>query len=264
MKKFSLNWAKALMTVLMLGMIACGKDKDDPTDPNNSVPDPEGTITANIAVGTQISIIYKTSYWTYGGDIGWTGPDNFHLYGGSYRSMSICDLGTMRGLGNITAIPSTGFSTPSTNNASIACEPGHGYVVKVEQYNYSGGDMIFSMYARLYVVESIVSTTGGIMGAKVKYQYPFPTTLNLSSNYLSLPKAGGEETVEITTNASSWNYSVVPRSTGPDISWVNVTKSNNTLSISATTSNETGSYRDVYLIITAGERVQSIEVRQDN
>jgi len=28
-------------------------------------------------------------------------------------------------------------------------------------------------YARMYVVESIVSTSGGVMGAKAKYQYPF-------------------------------------------------------------------------------------------
>jgi len=30
-----------------------------------------------------------------------------------------------------------------------------------------------TVYARLYVVEPIVSTVGGIMGAKVKYQFPF-------------------------------------------------------------------------------------------
>jgi hypothetical protein len=45
---------------------------------------------------------------------------------------------------------------------------GHGYVIKLES-----SDGSYIEYLRLYVVESIVSTDGGIMGAKVKYQYPF-------------------------------------------------------------------------------------------
>jgi hypothetical protein len=263
MKKFSLNWAKALMMVLMLGMIACSKDKDDPTDPDNSVPDPEGTVTVNLSVGTRIRLPLDSE--TQRDFIGWTGPDNFHLYS-YYCEVSICDLGAMRGLGNITAIPSTGFTAPTQENTSVACETGHGYVVKLERYNYSGGDIIFSVYVRLYVVESIVSTTGGIFGAKVKYQYPFPATLNLSSyNDLSFPRAGGDpKTVEITTNAPSWNYSVVPfSSSSPDVSWVNATKSNNTLSISAPPNTDPWNGRSAYLKIMAGERVQSIRIFQN-
>jgi hypothetical protein len=252
MKKFSLNWAKALMTVLMLGMIACGKDKDDPTDPDNSVPDPEGTITVNLSSGIGIEVKDGEHWYGY---IKWTGPDNFYLDGyinaGGIK-FSICDLGVMRGLGNITAIPSTGFTVPAEQNTSVACETGHGYVVKAEN-NMTGNNIT---YIRLYVIESIVSTTGGIMGAKVKYQYPFfLTTLNLSSyDNLDFPKAGGDvRTVEISTNASSWNYSVP--------SWVNATKSNNTLSISVTP-NEERYDRLGYIRITAGEQMQSILVYQ--
>ena len=47
-----------------------------------------------------------------------------------------------------------------------AVEPGSGYVFKISD-GYS------DTYGRLYVVEWIVSTSGGIMGAKVKYQYPW-------------------------------------------------------------------------------------------
>ena len=75
-------------------------------------------------------------------------------------------MGSMKGLGNITQIPNSGFTVPYYENISVACEAGHGYVIKFENTD-------FELYVRLYVVESIVSTNGGIMGAKVKYQYPF-------------------------------------------------------------------------------------------
>jgi len=77
----------------------------------------------------------------------------------------------MKGLGNITAIPQTGFTIPSSyNTTDVACEVGHGYVVKFEPINNLDTPAV---YVRLYVEESIISTDGGIMGAKVKYQYPF-------------------------------------------------------------------------------------------
>jgi hypothetical protein len=183
MKIFKFNWAKALMMmVLMLGMIACSKD-DDPNNPNvpdNSVPDPPGTITANIAENASIEI----RSGGYGmGYIRWDTPDNFYLdyYSYSYYSyyyVSICNLGAMKGLGNITSIPSTGFTLPAYRDYSVACEVGHGYVVKFElQQKYVDNpaydDYPEVVYVRLYVVESIINTGGGIMGAKVKYQYPF-------------------------------------------------------------------------------------------
>jgi hypothetical protein len=159
-----------------------GCSKDDPSDPDNLVADPQGTITANISDGSssQIEIIEGGSMLAV---IRWTSPDNFYLdgyLGGSYGyyddeiqrhryyQVSICNLGAMSGLGNITKIPTSGFTIPSSGNSSVACESGHGYVVKVEKHD--GSNLI---YVRLYVVEPIVSTTGGIMGAKVKYQYPF-------------------------------------------------------------------------------------------
>jgi hypothetical protein len=139
-----------------------GCSKDDPDDPDNKVPDPPGTVTANLSDRTKISVRNNT-------EIYWYTPDNLILYGynsGDY--LSICNLGAMSGLGNITKIPTSGFTAPSRSDSSVACEAGHGYVIKFERYDGSNIE-----YLRLYVVESIVSTTGGIMGAKVKYQYPF-------------------------------------------------------------------------------------------
>jgi hypothetical protein len=93
--------------------------------------------------------------------------DSLYLYA-SYYYVFICNLGAMKGLGNITSIPSTGFTVPARTNYSVACEVGHGYVD-----NPAYDDRTEVVYVRLYVVESIIDTGGGIMGAKVKYQYPF-------------------------------------------------------------------------------------------
>jgi hypothetical protein len=136
--------------------------------------DPPGTVTANISESTYIFAGNDNSYLWY---IGWNTPDNFYLNGFVYN-VSICNLGDMKGLGNITSVPSTGFTVPGTFNKSVACEAGHGYVAKFELLqSYVDNPNLDNypevVYVRLYVVKSIVSTAGDIVGAKVKYQYPF-------------------------------------------------------------------------------------------
>ncbi|MDR2651694.1 MAG: hypothetical protein LBC68_05210 [Prevotellaceae bacterium] len=158
----------AFMAILMIAAIACSKDDD-------SVPDPEGTLTANISNDSELSVYYPNG--SIAGGILWTSPNNFWLLGYNiwsldhHANVSICDLGKMSGLGNITSIPSSGFTAPSSSNSVITCEPRHGYIVKCDPANYRPGNPV--VYVRLYVVESIVSTSGGIMGAKIRYQYPF-------------------------------------------------------------------------------------------
>ena|GEM_PF-993969 len=153
------------MLALTVVFSGCGKTADNPSpnDPNTSVLDPDGTVTANISTTTQIDI---PSY----GYIKWIGPDNFNVNSGSYGSVSICNLGAMKGLGNITNIPQTGFTTPQYSTTTVACEEGHGYVI-----NFGG-----SMCVRLYMEESIINTAGGVMGAKVKYQFPFAPTYKVT------------------------------------------------------------------------------------
>jgi len=65
------------------------------------------------------------------------------------------------------------------------------------------------LYVRLYVVEPIISTLGGVMGAKVKCQFPFiiNNALSVSKDLLSFTKESGIQTVTITTDASTWAYS---------------------------------------------------------
>ena len=160
------------MAVLVLAVLSCSKD--DPDNPNNTVPDPEGTITANITGHDNNSITPQVSGKTIG-QIKWCSPDNFYISGYGSKA-SICNVGVMKGLGNITRIPTSGYTAPSYNNYETACEQGHGYVVKFEQFEWQNGEYVSVgeyVYVRLYVVEPIVSTAGGIMGAKVKYQFPF-------------------------------------------------------------------------------------------
>ena len=141
---------QALIALSLVCVTGCSKD--DPSNSNSSVPDPEGTVTANISENRSIML----SANTYSFGIGWTEPNNFWL-----GATSICDMGAMKGLGNITKIPQTGYTS---DNTTVACQVGHGYVVVLGPA-YA--------YARLYVVSSLVNTSGGIMGATVKYQYPF-------------------------------------------------------------------------------------------
>jgi len=184
MKNYKLVLAATAMA-LVVALSGCGKDPaaspgnsetPDVTNPNTPLPDPEGTVTANISTTTRIDITNNQD----NGYIKWTGPDNFNIYGGYYntRLVSICNLGAMKGLGNITNIPQTSYTTPQYSTTTVACEVGHGYVIKFESLNYG------TLFVRLYVQESIINTSGGVMGAMVKYQYPFapPFTVTFDSN----------------------------------------------------------------------------------
>jgi len=202
MRKGVLFFVKTVLVLALVFAVGCGKNDNDEgknsgnntenNSGNNSgndtkyvVPAPEGTIMANLSENTGISILLNTNQ--YGdrrreGYIKWTKPDNFYLaVGWAYMNVSICDVGSISGLGNITKIPLSGFTTPiAIVDVGVACERGHGYVIKFEDhyedvYGVNGDFYIINkeVYVRLYVVEKIISTSGGIMGAKVKYQYPF-------------------------------------------------------------------------------------------
>ena len=126
-----------------------------------SAPNPKG-ITTDISKKTGIY------FWNDGvsyGSVDWTYPNNFDLYGADF--ISICNIGTVSGLGNITEIPVWGFTAPSRSNQSIACEAGCGYIIKMTNCNK------LTVCARLYVVKHIVNKKRGIAGAVVKYQFPF-------------------------------------------------------------------------------------------
>jgi len=141
-----------MKTVLVLGLVfAAGCSKDD-----NSVSDPEGTITVSMAN----SGVYDYNGYERGAGISFIGnqwvaikTDNNFIC----QECTISNVGKVNGLGNINKIPNSGY----TEYCSV--EIHNGYVIQM----YDG------TYARLYVVDWVVSTYNAIIGAKVKYQYPF-------------------------------------------------------------------------------------------
>lgn len=79
----------------------------------------------------------------------------------------IACVGSVQGLGAVTAKPAGGW------NNICAVEAGKGYVVRYRHTkNYTTSALPYH-YARLYVTSLLESTSGGIIGAKVKYQAPW-------------------------------------------------------------------------------------------
>jgi hypothetical protein len=100
----------------------------------------------------------------------WEKPNHFYvkvnkIYGGQ---ISICDLGSLKGLDEITQISTSGYTVPAPANASVECKTSHGYVIKIEN------DFLeMPLYVRLFVVWPIVTTAKIVKGAEVTFQYPF-------------------------------------------------------------------------------------------
>ena len=126
---------------------------------DNSVPDPEGTITFSMA-NSGIRLGSNTAEQR-GAGIGFANDGIWVAMTTSNnlfcQNCTIASIGKVAGLGDIKKIPSSGFAS------MIAIETGCGYVVKCND----------GTYGRLYVVEWVISTSNAIIGAKVKYQYPF-------------------------------------------------------------------------------------------
>ncbi len=192
---FLRKWLPTLFMFAILGIFAaCSEDISDEIaiDPNKEVPDPAGTIQLSMRNSdngqTELDQIYIEN-------------ENFRGHKGTHYFTS---LGPVNGLGNVAHIPTSGWAS------SVAVIPGHGYVA------YSAGDSYWGTpqrWYRIYVTDYIVSTSGGIIGAKVKYQAPFKgsdevidlgmkeITLNAKGDTIALPfKNKGAMLFDITTD----------------------------------------------------------------
>lgn len=179
-KRFLYLFAAAALT---LAPAACGSDpKDDPdtpvspdkpdtptVDPDKPVEDPVGTITLSMRDydngDTSLGNIYIRT-------------ENFRGRNGAVRFSSV---GTVNGLGNVAYIPSNGWTD------QIKVTPGEGYVAY---------DTYQDKYYRIYVVDYITSTLGGIIGADIKYQEPFngvDEEIQLTETALSFGTDGGSQ-----------------------------------------------------------------------
>lgn len=167
-----------IFTFLLLAVVfaACSSD-DDSTDgdgnikPDVNVNDPAGTVSLSMMKGPSIS----EGATRIGGSYIYIGND-YNFDGGYFIS-----LGTVKGLGNVSYIPTTGWAD------MVSVRNNNGYVA------YSNGT-----FYRIFVEKEIVGTTGGIIGYDVKYQAPFKgkdLELELPATSVSFDKKGGTENI---------------------------------------------------------------------
>lgn len=161
--------------LLAVAFAACSSD-DDSTDgdgnikPDVNVNDPVGTVSLSMMKGPSIRDGATGIGSIYIGD-------DYNFDGGYFIS-----LGTVKGLGNVSYIPATGWAS------KVSVRSGNGYVA----YDPYGG------FYRIFVEEEIVGTTGGIIGYEVKYQAPFKgkdLELELPATSVSFDKKGGTENI---------------------------------------------------------------------
>ncbi len=161
--------------LLAVAFAACSSD-DDSTDgdgnikPDVNVNDPVGTVSLSMMKGPSIRDGATGIGSIYIGD-------DYNFDGGYFIS-----LGTVKGLGNVSYIPTTGWAS------KVSVRSGNGYVA----YDPYGG------FYRIFVEEEIVGTTGGIIGYEVKYQAPFKgkdLELELPATSVSFDKKGGTENI---------------------------------------------------------------------
>lgn len=193
MKK--LLWLLAWSFALIVS--GCSSDDPDPDGgdvikPDQEVPDPTGTILLSMRNddGTSLNGLY------IGKD------DNFHGNG-----WKIASVGQVKGLGNVASIPLAGWAE------KVSVTPGYGYVA----YNTYSDE-----YYRIFVTDYMASaTTGGVIGADIKYQKPFKgldEAISLKQDKVVLPAEGGSEQLVF------GNSSIVPFKVTSSEEWCRVQK----------------------------------------
>ena len=168
--------AALFVAALSLGFTSCGDDDDnDGGKTGGSGSAPSGTVTANIRNdGNYLSINWEDEegYRVQTG-LGINDANNFEANYGTYSDDEIVCVGKVSGIGSIKKVPQSGWSK------KCAVQPGYGYVLRAKgyrwNYNNSGRGEYSDdyRYVRVYVVDYMEGTSGGIIGATIKYQAPW-------------------------------------------------------------------------------------------
>lgn len=87
--------------------------------------------------------------------------NNFRTTG--YDHSEIASVGKVKGLGNIKKIPESGWAQ------ELSVIVGHGYVVRYTKYYTKYDDPNQYFYARVFVRDEIIGTSGGIIGYTISY-----------------------------------------------------------------------------------------------
>lgn len=191
--------AMMMVAVLTVSFISCGGDdgNDSPEKPNNEQPVNPG-VTSNDPEGT-VSLSMRNA------DNGKTYLDDIYIKNENFVGASFSSLGAVKGLGNITIIPTSGWA----NQLSVI--EGNGYVAYCNNQFY-----------RIYVVSDIVGTTGGIIGSDIKYQKPFygvNEAISIDENALTFTSNGGSQSI-VFNNKNIFVFSATSNQ-----SWCRVQKS---------------------------------------
>ncbi len=185
-------------------MAACGKDEpgieqpgvDNPSapiGPNETVSDPTGTVA--------LSMRNENSGKTY--------LDNIYIdKGDNFAGGQFVGLGAMKGLGNVSYIPKSGYAS------KVAVNRGNGYIA------YAGGK-----FYRIYVTDYILDVAAQILGAEVKYQKPFygiDEPLRVDETALTFTSDGGSQPIVFN------NSTIIPFTIQSSAPWCRVYASSTT------------------------------------
>lgn len=154
-------WVMLTIAVAGLCIGSCSGDDELGNESSITVNDPDGTIIANLQNTFHAA---GNGYWDDG--IEMNGVNNSclglnpanNLQAAGWYTGQIVSIGKVKGLSSVTKIPESGWA------GQAAALPGYGYVYRNSTYNSNW------YYARIYVIDYIVDTTGGIIGVTIKYQ----------------------------------------------------------------------------------------------
>lgn len=197
MKHFKVCLLSLLAAATMSGFMGCSTDdepepqdkKNETISPTQPVDDPAGTITLLMRNANNGETSLEGAIYIDKGD-NFVGDD-----------ASLCDLGRVAGLGNVTSIPTTGWAP------RVAVTPGHGYVAcDARGYSdyYNREAHYTPRYYRIYVVDYLEGVGGGIIGAQVKYEADFigsSQAIELETSTVRFDSKGGRTIVRFKNSA---------------------------------------------------------------
>ncbi len=205
-----------------VSLCACGKD-DEPlatpdtggiVDPNTPVKDPVGTVMLSMRNDDSSSRL-----------------DGMYIdSANNFAGAEFASIGEVNGLGNVSYIPMSGWAS------RVSVTPGHGYVA------YKDG-----VYYRIYVIDYIVDTMGGIIGADIKYQASFAgadTDIVLTDDNIAFDgTSGGEQSLVFS------NTTIIPFTVESDADWCQVYR--------ATTLDEDFLYNAIHIVVDRSAALES-------
>lgn len=205
-----------------VSLCACGKD-DEPlatpdtggiVDPNIPVKDPVGTVMLSMRNDDSSSRL-----------------DGMYIdSANNFAGAEFASIGEVNGLGNVSYIPMSGWAS------RVSVTPGHGYVA------YKDG-----VYYRIYVIDYIVDTMGGIIGADIKYQASFAgadTDIVLTDDNIAFDgTSGGEQSLVFS------NTTIIPFTVESDADWCQVYR--------ATTLDEDFLYNAIHIVVDRSAALES-------